>query len=218
MNRNFGFPGVLLSNSTAVRFSSILLCAVGVATLAACDSDRPSVNSSTTATTATTEESIWEGEQPPVRAKVVRTAPTYPTDLTDLRKLAGYADAIFVGTVKSTNPADEAHGTPWTVADVETVLNLKGDNAGTVRIWQQGGIREPSGTVVLVGDDELLLKDISYVFATVRGAEKQTLIAVYGDVPISADDLARLRATGDMSSGMIGRLRAAVSNPVEFRR
>ncbi|MUM16007.1 hypothetical protein BI330_06455 [Mycobacterium sp. CBMA 623] len=104
------------------------------------------------------------------------------------------------------------------MADVETVLNLKGDNAGTVRIWQQGGIREPSGTVVLVGDDELLLKDISYVFATVRGAEKQTLIAVYGDVPISADDLARLRATGDMSSGMIGRLRAAVSNPVEFRR
>lgn len=185
----------------------------------ACSSNTSSTDL-TTSTSASLDDSIWIDGTPPARPSSVRTAPSYPTDLSDKRKLAGYADSIFVGTIKATNPApEEKYGTPWTIADVEVVLSLKGANSGVIKVRQQGGIREPSGTVVLVGDDELLLKDVTYIFATVgKAGSQETLIPVYGDIPITNEELSSLKSSGDVSSGMIGRLRAAINNPIPYQK
>lgn len=149
----------------------------------------------------------------------VMALPDFPTDLSDVRKLAGYATNIFVGSVKSAEPSDEKYGTPWTAADVEIVVNLKGATKGTVRVLQQGGVRKKAETVVLLGNETLLTTGHSYILSTLsNGPGEQTLIPVWGNKPISTSDLESIKNSGDTPSGTITKLRDAIANQVPYRR
>lgn len=144
--------------------------------------------------------------------------PDFPTDLSDKKKLAGYATNIFAGTVRAVEPSAEKYGTPWTSASVEVVISIKGHNTGTIQVLQQGGTRQ-TGTVVLVGDDTLLTAGSSYILSTLsNGPGEQTLIPVWGNRPISNSDVEAIKNSGDTQSGVIAQFRDAVLNQIPFHR
>ncbi len=99
-----------------------------------------------------------------------RTTVTVPfdavTDFSDLRRLAGAYDAVFVGEVTEQTGTKSLNSTPETQFRVTVVEPLKGQLDSTVTVNQQGGVSTTSDDLVLLGGDELLTVGDHYLFAT----------------------------------------------------
>lgn len=97
---------------------------------------------------------------------VVHVDPVYAFDVSDQRALAGWADAIFVGTVEqylSTETPDNG-GAPESQYRVSVLETLKGVLPKTLVVNQLGGVAE-NGDIVVVDDDTKLEAGKTYLLS-----------------------------------------------------
>ncbi|MEK8133163.1 hypothetical protein WMW72_35400 [Paenibacillus filicis] len=116
---------------------------------------------------------------------VIKTmALSYAFDVTDTRRLVGWADNVFVGKVVKQVGTKTLIGTPETQFKVEVSDNIKGKFNGTVIVNQQGGFNKFE--LILIENDQLLQEGQSYLFVTKHLKEENwnTLVPVYGDILI----------------------------------
>ena len=114
------------------------------------------------------------------------------TDLSDDRKLAGFAQDIVIGRVLEEVGQTEEYGWPETQFKVRVLDVLKGELEGVITVNQQGGIWEQDGSTYRIeGDPDLLEPGRAYLFATRTFSEEDwhTVMPGYGDIKIEADDL-----------------------------
>lgn len=137
-------------------------------------------------------------------------------DATDLRALAGWADAIFVGTVlQESGTKSLLSSVPETQFQVEVVESLKGTASGTVTVSQAGG----RGCQVNTGD--LVSVGATYLFSTgYMAAEGWYSIAGTAEELAPAEVESARRAA--VSPGqvpepaVIGEMRTAIADQIPF--
>ncbi len=138
-------------------------------------------------------------------------------DATDLRALAGWADAIFVGTVlQESGTKSLLSSVPETQFQVEVIKSLKGTASGTLTVSQVGG----RGCLVNTGD--LVSVGTTYLFSTgYMAAEDWYSIA--GRAEELAPDEAEAARHAVTSPGLqapepdaIDRMRAAIADQIPF--
>ncbi|MDK1475315.1 hypothetical protein QNO07_18140 [Streptomyces sp. 549] len=92
---------------------------------------------------------------------------SYAVSLGTAGQAAGWADDVFVGTVKERASVDRSEdGLLWTTFEVDVTDTLQGEVGGTVRVAQEGGddpVRRERSTV---GDVPPLQPGTTYVLAT----------------------------------------------------
>jgi hypothetical protein len=139
------------------------------------------------------------------------------TDVSDDRRLAGFAHDVFVGRViaqRGRVAPDAGPETQWTVEVLKVYKTTAGltEGAKTV-VNQQGGYHAESNTLVLFDGDSLLETDGTYLFATRTNSERgwRTLVPRYGDLP-----LAEVATTGQVSD-VDARWQRAVRTQIPFR-
>ena len=109
-------------------------------------------------------------------------------DISDTRKLVGWADNVFIGEVKIQSGTKSLDGIPETQFKVEVTDNIKGEFDGTITVNQQGGYKE--NELILIENDQLIQEGQSYLFVTKYLEEENwhTLVPVYGDILITNED------------------------------
>ncbi|MDQ0888602.1 hypothetical protein QFZ81_003690 [Paenibacillus sp. V4I9] len=120
---------------------------------------------------------------------VVRTiASSNSFDVTDTRRLVGWADNVFVGKVIKQDGTKSLDRAPETQFKVEVSDNVKGIFNGTVIVNQQGGFKR--NELILIENDQLLHEGQSYLFVTKHLKEENwnTLVPVYGDILIANEE------------------------------
>jgi hypothetical protein len=130
------------------------------------------------------------------------------TDMSDDRKLVGWADDVFVGTVIDLDGRTTEGPLPETQYDVSVVDAIKGELTGDVVVSQQGGVTE-GGTTVVVNDDDPLEVGLTYLFASRTDPDTgwHTLVPVHGTV---------LAGSGTTRTGVVDRFEAAEARQVPF--
>ncbi|WP_433661032.1 hypothetical protein ACQPW1_01800 [Nocardia sp. CA-128927] len=116
-------------------------------------------------------------EPPP--GKIVHVTVDSAVDPNDREAVAGWADAIFVGTVQKylSTEAPESR-TPETQYQVSVVDELKGDLPATVVVNQLGGTAR-NGDIVVVDNVPPLDREKTYLFTTRYYAEKKWLTMAF---------------------------------------
>jgi len=140
------------------------------------------------------------------------------TDLSDDRKLAGYADSIFFGQVNEELGQSEERGWPETQFSVKILEVLKGSVDGEATVNQQGGFNtRKNSTFRMMGDPELLEPGNSYLFVTRPLVRKgwHTLISGYGDIEIRVSKHATKNEV--LGSKHAGELRERFTGAVEHQ-
>ncbi|WP_400242667.1 hypothetical protein AB3U99_16660 [Niallia sp. JL1B1071] len=125
----------------------------------------------------------------PPDTPVIRTLEySHAFDVSDARRLVGWADNVFIGKVIEQVGTKSKDVIPETQFKVEVTQNIKGDFNGTVIVNQQGGYKEKE--LILVENDQLLEDGQSYLFVTKHLIEENwnTLVPVYGDIKINNDE------------------------------
>ncbi|SIH24903.1 Uncharacterised protein [Mycobacteroides abscessus subsp. abscessus] len=105
------------------------------------------------------------------------------------------ADNVFVGTVEAPDGQHIEGRDIFSLFKVQVLTNLKGQLSGQITVSQVGGVFK--GRECLQNDDEILNPGKSYLFTTVysKNIDKHFVAASnYGDIELSADDVAALRA------------------------
>lgn len=110
-------------------------------------------------------------------------------DVTDDRKLVGFADNVFVGRVaeRAGSEGSTGSGIPYTLFSVEVLQNVKGNLDGMVTVAQEGGYAPAAGCVMLMEDDPLLKPGQEVLFVTRydgRHRRYQITTSGYGDVRV----------------------------------
>lgn len=120
-------------------------------------------------------------ENPVIRTIELSTA----FDVSDTRRLVGWADNVFIGKVIGQDGTISRDGIPETQFKVEISDNIKGEFNGTVIVNQQGGYK--GNELILIENDQLLQEGQSYLFVTRHLKEENwnTLVPVYGDILIT---------------------------------
>lgn len=160
------------------------------------------------------------GSQPPT---TVFVDPSYETDITDQRKLAGDVDAVFVGTVMEQTGTKTRGVMPETQFRVNVVEVLKGDVNGDVTVNQQGGIHTESGDLLLMAGDELITAGNSYLFAVKHSPQESwyTLVPGVGDIPLAAADVQLMENSENSRSDSpeppeVAQMRDSIANEIPF--
>ncbi|MDQ0888785.1 hypothetical protein QFZ81_003873 [Paenibacillus sp. V4I9] len=125
----------------------------------------------------------------PPENPVIRTvASSNAFDVTDTRRLVGWADNVFVGKVIKQDGTKSLDSTPETQFKVEVSDNVKGKFNRTVIVNQQGGFKR--NELILIENDQLLHEGQSYLFVTKHLKEENwnTLVPVYGDILIANEE------------------------------
>jgi len=93
--------------------------------------------------------------------------PTYAVSLSTAEQAAGWADDIFVATVKDQASVERtSDDLLWTTYDVDVKETLKGKVNSTVRVAQEGGDDPVARERVMVGDSPSLVPGKTYILAT----------------------------------------------------
>jgi len=124
--------------------------------------------------------------------------PYYASDVKDPRRLAGLADAVFVGTVSEQAGFKIRHGQATTHFKVKVLQALKGTPAGEVVVEQEGGRDEKRNITYVVKGDRTLETGTSYILSTkFRDTENiYGVIPVYGNTRLTPDQASELSAGG----------------------
>ncbi|MCM6772009.1 hypothetical protein NDR87_03050 [Nocardia sp. CDC159] len=155
---------------------------------------------------------------PGVQTRVVE--PSWAFDPGDQRQLAGWADAVFVGTVMEKSGTDSRMpALPETQFRVKVVETLKGNPTESVTVNQQGGYVAGKGELVLVYNDQMISVGKSYLFATRYLAEKNwyTVAPRIGDVELTPAELQAVESslrTRSSEPEIVRRMRDSITNQV----
>ncbi|MEU9807686.1 hypothetical protein [Mycobacterium sp. NPDC050853] len=147
--------------------------------------------------------------------EVKEITPTYRIDLGDQRRLAGLADAIFVGTVKEKQDTIFRHANiAYTKFTVNIMLVLKGGASGAVTVEQQGGFDAKSNTRYIVKGDRPLATGGAYIFVAMHREKENTynVINMYGDIPLT--DAEASAATSENPPVAIVKMRDSIANQI----
>ncbi|WP_131822610.1 hypothetical protein [Mycobacteroides chelonae] len=146
---------------------------------------------------------------------VKEVTPTYGSDLTDQRRLAGLADAIFVGEVKEVRGVILRHADiAYTKFLVNVKLGLKGGVSGVVTVEQQGGFDAKSNTRYIVKGDRPLEVGGIYILAVMHREKENTynVINLYGDTLLTGADASAV--TSDEPPVAVVKMRDAIANQI----
>lgn len=150
--------------------------------------------------------------------------PSWAFDPGDQRQLAGWADAIFVGTVADKSGTDTRMPTlPETQFRVTMIQALKGEPPDSVTVNQQGGYVAGKAELVLVDHDPLISAGKSYLFAARYLPEKNwyTIAPRIGDVELTPAELqaveSSLRDRNTAEPDTIQRMRDSIANQIPLR-
>ncbi|WP_131822168.1 hypothetical protein [Mycobacteroides saopaulense] len=132
------------------------------------------------------------GNSPSIREVV----PYYAADVRDLRRLAGLAESVFVGTVSEQSGVIIRYGQANTQFKVKVLQPLKGTAANDVTVEQEGGHDEKRNTTYIIKDDTPLKAGGTYLFAaTFRENEHvYSIIPVYGNIPLTTEQTSELQS------------------------
>ncbi|MEH6796692.1 MAG: hypothetical protein V7694_21415 [Rhodococcus sp. (in: high G+C Gram-positive bacteria)] len=137
-------------------------------------------------------------------------------DIHNLRQVAGFADAVFVGTVlEQTGFETERSAIPETQFRVQVSDSLKGDVAEEVTVNQQGGTDPKTGEVLLLEDDPMIEVGKSYLFATRYNADFDfyTVIPFNGHEEL---DQSAARGVQPGDSDVVKGMRDAIANEIPY--
>lgn len=166
--------------------------------------------------------SSFQSVKPEIR-ETVRIAADYQINLSDPRRLAGFADSIFVGRVlKSLTSENPKTRIPETLNTVEIIYSLKhsseSNRVGRIAVIQEGGV-SAKGTLVLIGEDRIVEVGNYYLFATTKNNSGElTLIPVYGDSPIPGTDIASLKDSTGTASKIINQMKNAIAHQIPYNK
>jgi hypothetical protein len=119
-------------------------------------------------------------DQPP---KISRMELISVADFSDDRRLAGFAQDLFVGRVAGEGRTDDTEPVIQTDFPVEVLDSIKGPARGSVVVAQQGGYLPASNELRLMENDQLLEPGRTYLFATRTDAEgRHLLVPEFGDL------------------------------------
>ncbi|MBA0048522.1 hypothetical protein [Mycobacteroides sp. LB1] len=136
--------------------------------------------------------------------------PYYATDIKDLRRLAGLANAVFVGTVSEQSGVIIRYGQANTQFKVKVLQALKGTPASDVVVEQEGGHNDKNNITYIVKGDTPLTVGSTYLFAaTYRGDEH-----IYSIIPVYGDTLLTAEQTSDLQAGKTPQLLADMRDAV----
>jgi hypothetical protein len=126
-------------------------------------------------------------DHPPKNPVIQSIQTSHAFDVTDSKRLVGWADNVFIGTVLEQSGTSDATGMLETQFKVEVSENIKGELQGKVTINQQGGYEGKN--LILVENDQLLKEGESYLFISRRNEEQDwhTVVPVYGDILINSE-------------------------------
>jgi hypothetical protein len=119
-------------------------------------------------------------------AKVTHIGFTSVANFSDDRRLAGFAEDIFLGRVSGAGSTADKDPLPETDFPVQVLDTIKGSAHGTVTVVQQGG-RLPGrdDELRLMEGDRELEPGRTYLFATRSDPQgRRFLVAQFGDVPV----------------------------------
>ncbi|WP_423488721.1 hypothetical protein [Mycobacteroides sp. PCS013] len=176
---------------------SMLLGSICAVVLASCGNDSttegtPAKTTQVEPITTSSVASAPAADFPSIREVV----PHYATDVRDLRRLAGLAEAVFAGTVSEQSGVIIRYGQANTQFKVNVLQALKGTPANTVTVEQEGGRDEKKNTTYIIKDDTPLKVGGTYLFAaTYRENERvYGIIPVYGNTPLTDEQTSELQA------------------------
>lgn len=154
-------------------------------------------------------------------APKVRTVETsWAFDKADQRALAGWADAIFVGTVaEKSGTESRIPSLPESQFRVTVLETLKGELPESVTVNQQGGFLPERNELVLIEDDPLLSVGKSYLFATRHAPDKNwyTVSSRVGDVELTPMELQGVQSalrTGATEPEKIQKMRESITQEI----
>jgi hypothetical protein len=112
---------------------------------------------------------------------------SFVTDFSDRRRLAGFADAVFIGRVDAVAGTKSPSMAPETQFSVQVQRTLKGAVKGSVVVNQEGGKDPGDGSTILYEDDQLLQPGHAYVFAARfnRTENWYTVVPVWGNIDLT---------------------------------
>ncbi|WP_158171167.1 hypothetical protein [Rhodococcus sp. JT-3] len=138
-------------------------------------------------------------------------------DLADQKALAGWADAVFIGTVaEALGSQDLGVGFPESQFKVSVSETLKGDIPTEVIVNQAGGT-DSAGEIVIVDETDLITPGNSYLFSARVFAEKGwlTLANVVGAISLDANNLDGSDIQSRTSEqSLIDRMRDSIANQI----
>jgi hypothetical protein len=102
------------------------------------------------------------GGRVPARTPRVNITLEMPRGLQDLRVLAGYSDAIIVGTVTAAQATTDRDGVRWTAFSVDVLSTLKGEVPSPTVVDIIGGF-DASGTLYIPYSDSATLVGSTYI-------------------------------------------------------
>lgn len=147
----------------------------------------------------------------PDGAELHRMRASYVIDVGDDRKLAGWADAIFIGKVLENKHEEYPAGEiPYTRFRVNVEAVLKGQVPDQVDVLQDGGYSRDGSELYLFQGDQRLGVGSTYLFVGKFDAKLQAynLVSKYGDIPVTSEDL---------RNRLVERFRAAVRDQIPYR-
>jgi hypothetical protein len=155
------------------------------------ETDTPARVDRTAQTTAPEETTEVSDEGKRTRCEGSITA-IQAFDVTDDRKLVGFADNVFVGRVaEKVGTEGSVESTTAVMAStrfsVEVLENVKGNLQGVVTVEQDGGYDPTQGCVMLMEDDPLLKPGQEILFLTRRDERSRVnhiTSSGYGDVRV----------------------------------
>lgn len=210
-----------LKATTLTRFHGVvqrfLLGGVCVITLVSCGSEPATKDHSPQSSTASQQSSASPQSSPTAAPTPFDTVPTlrevvpyYATDIKDLRRLAGLANAVFVGTVSEQSGVIIRYGQANTQFKVKVLQALKGTPASDVVVEQEGGHNDKNNITYIVKGDTPLTVGSTYLFAaTYRGDEH-----IYSIIPVYGDTLLTAEQTSDLQAGKTPQLLADMRDAV----
>lgn len=171
----------------------LLLSGLCLVSLVSCGDESASADPTSTAGTTSAPSSSTVPTASPTIREVV---PYYAADLTDARRLAGLADAVFVGTVSEQSDITVRYGQVNTRFKVKVKLALKGSPAGEVVVEQEGGRDSVKNIIYIVKGDAPLEVGATYVFSAMYRDKENlySIIPVYGNTRLTAEENKQLSA------------------------
>ena len=166
---------------------------------------------------ASLEASMSENPQQTAEAIVAPSAnftPDYVTDVQDQRRLAGLADAIFVGEVlEQIGTKSITEGIPETQFRVQVVESLKGDLSGQVTVNQ-----------AMIDGDTPIAPGTSYIFSTLSLPSENwhTIVPNVGRIDLSPDDAhkvengAQSRSANTDEPESVRNMKDSIANEIPF--
>ncbi|MGM7723723.1 hypothetical protein [Metabacillus sp. Hm71] len=124
----------------------------------------------------------------PSETEIINMDVGYEVDVSDPRKLVGYADHVFIGKVIEQAGTKKISGFPETQFNVKVLETIKGDLNGTIIVNQNGGY--DGNQLTVINGDSLIKPGKTYLFATkyLESENWHTLVPAYGDVLIENEE------------------------------